>query len=145
MSWVVASKIVLRVAVMIVDFVGRDYLGIEIRDPSGTIGNEGWRESGGCRGVSWIVTLRVVRPQLNCGNEIAGLGLLGLFFWWGVMCAGLYCGDWGGCASLYTNNNGGISTPQHIQRGNLSQGNRTAPDSRIGRSSTRCIIHVYCQ
>lgn len=98
MSWVVASKIVLRVAVMIVDFVGRDYLGIEIRDPSGTIGNEGWRESGGCRGVAWIVTLRVVRPQLNCGNEIAGLGLLGLFFWWGVMCAGLYCGDWGGCA-----------------------------------------------
>lgn len=41
MSWVVASKIVLRVAVMVVGFVGRDYLKIEIRDPSGTVGKRG--------------------------------------------------------------------------------------------------------
>lgn len=41
MSWVVASKIVLRVADMIVDFVGRDCLRIEIRDPSGVIGKRG--------------------------------------------------------------------------------------------------------
>lgn len=56
MSWVVASKIVLRVVDMIVDFVGRDYLKIEIRDPSGVIGKRG---ATGVKvmvvvGVAWI-------------------------------------------------------------------------------------------
>lgn len=41
MSWVVASKIVLRVADMIAIFVGGDYLEIEIQDPSGTIRKRG--------------------------------------------------------------------------------------------------------
>lgn len=40
MSWVVASKIVLRVADMIAIFVG-DYLEIEIQDPSGAIRKRG--------------------------------------------------------------------------------------------------------
>lgn len=50
-----------------------------------------------------------------------------------------------GAEGLYANNNGRISTPQHIQIVNLSQGNRTAPDSQIGRSSTRSIVHVCRQ
>lgn len=110
MSWVVASKIELRAADMIVDFVGRDYLKIEIRDPSGTIGERGsCRESSSCRGVFLdLVMLLAARLRSNCGSEIAGLGLAGLFFG-GVLCGwGLdshgVAGGRGGSAFFSTSN-----------------------------------------